>query len=89
MSLSPDLFASRRTVAARRKSRIGTRVERLTLAAIALLLMLYGEQWLLQQAPAAADELTVATCVIDAVDGTDARANVCARDLPIHDEATR
>jgi hypothetical protein len=86
MPQSADSFSSGRTV---RKGRIGRRVERLTLAAGALLLMLYGEQWLLQRAPAAADELTVATCMIDAVEGTPAGANVCASELPIHDEATR
>ncbi len=87
--MSADPFASRCTVPAPRKPRIGARVERLTLAAIALLLMLYGEQWLFERAPTAADELTVASCMIDAVDGAEARANVCASDLPIHDEAAR
>jgi hypothetical protein len=89
MSLYTPFFAPRCTTPARRKPRIGARVERLTLAAIALLLMVYGEQWLLQQAPATADELTLGTCMIDAVDGTDARANVCVSDLSIHDEAAR
>jgi hypothetical protein len=89
MPLTAKRFAFGRPVRARRKSWIAARVERLTLAAVALLLMLYGEQWLLQQSPAAVDELTVATCMIDAVDGADARTNVCASDLPIHDEAAR
>jgi hypothetical protein len=89
MPLHANPFASRCTVPARRRPRIGARIERLTLAAIALLVMAYGEQWLFQRAPAAADELTVATCAIDAVDGADARTNACASDLPIHDEATR
>ena len=86
----PDPFpASHCIVASRRQAGIAARVEKLALAAIALLLMLYGEQWLLQEAPSARDELIVATCMIDAIDGADARASVCASDLPIHDEATR
>jgi hypothetical protein len=54
-----------------------------------LLLMLYGEQWLLQ-APAAADEWIVATCMVDAFDG-DLRSatNLCTNDVPIMDEEER
>lgn len=73
----------------RRTAAIGARLEALALVAVALLLVVYGEQWLLQQAPTTPDELMVATCMLDAVDGADARTSVCAADLPIPDEATR
>jgi len=89
MPLHANPFASRCTVPARRRPRIGARIERLTLAAIALLVMAYGEQWLFQRAPAAAAQVHERLGRLDAVDGADARTNACASDLPIHDEATR
>jgi hypothetical protein len=46
------------------------------LAVVALLLMLNGARWLLQESPPAANELLVATCVLDAV-ADDARLRVC------------
>ena len=46
------------------------------LAVVALLLMLNGARWLLQESPPAANELLVATCVLDAVTH-DARLRVC------------
>lgn len=66
-----------------------SKISATALAAVALLLVLYGEQWLLQQPPPIPDELVVATCMLDAVDGGDARSGICAADLPIFDEATR
>ena len=50
------------------RTRIGARITSVALALAALLLMLNGEVWLLQRTPARPDELTVATCAIDAVD---------------------
>src|SRR5882672_4889040 len=60
--------------------RVGTRLTAFALAALALLLMLYGERWLLEQGPAATNELTVATCVVDAVYREAGPANACASD---------
>ena len=58
---------------------IGARITALSLALAALLLMLNGEIWLLQRTPDAPDELTVATCAIDAVDPDAGLVNACGQ----------
>ena len=50
------------------RPRIGARVIAVALAVVAVLLMLNGEAWLLARTSGAPDELTIATCFIDAVD---------------------
>ena len=45
-----------------------SRATMVALALLALLLMLNGEIWLLQRSSGAPDELTVATCAVEAVD---------------------
>lgn len=58
--------------------RIRARLTVFAAVAAALLLMAYGEQWMLQRAPASADELAVATYAVDALAGgvaIDASAN--------------
>lgn len=57
---------SRRSTASPRPSR--SRATTIALALLALLLMLNGEIWLLQRTSNAPDELTVATCAVEAVD---------------------
>ena len=57
---------SRRSTTSPRSPR--SRATAVALALLALLLMLNGEIWLLQRTSGAPDELTVATCAIEAVD---------------------
>jgi hypothetical protein len=68
--------------AARRPKRVRpTLRSRLVTIAIALAVlygMYNGERWLLEHSSASANELTVATCVVDIVFGDRARENVCA-----------
>jgi len=47
------------------------------IAAVALLLTLNGVRWLLQESPAAANELLVATCLLDSVSGELDSPRVC------------
>ena len=63
----------------RARSRIGARVTAFALALAALLLMLNGEVWLLQRTSDTPDELTVATCAIDAVDPDAGLVKACAK----------
>jgi len=42
-----------------------------------LLLMVNGARWMLEESPAAANELTVATCILDAVYTEAPRADPC------------
>jgi hypothetical protein len=55
----------------------GARMTAFALAAAAVLLMLYGELWLLERSTVAADELTMAACLIDAVDPDRIPTSVC------------
>jgi hypothetical protein len=55
----------------------GARMAAFALAAAAVLLMLYGELWLLERSTVAADELTMASCLIDAVDPDRIPTSVC------------
>jgi hypothetical protein len=93
MAMTPARCGVSRGSAMRRRmslrTRIAARIEVIALSVAMLLLMLYGEQWLLQ-APAAADEWIVATCMVDAFDG-DLRSatNLCTNDVPIMDEEER
>ena len=58
---------------------IGARVAAFALALAALLLMLNGEVWLLQRTSRRPDELTVATCAIDAVDPDAGLVKACGK----------
>ena len=53
------------------------RTSAVVVATAIVLLMLYGEAWLLQRTHDAPDELTVATCALDAVASDAGRASVC------------
>ena len=55
----------------------GIRWKTLALAVVALLLVLNGARWLLQESPPAANQLLVATCVIDSVTGDETPSRVC------------
>jgi hypothetical protein len=58
---------------------LGARTTAVVLASAIVLLMLYGEAWLLQRTHDAPDELTVATCAFDAVASDADRASACMR----------
>ena len=73
----PARCATRRMRRAR--SRIGARVTAFALAFAALLLMLNGEVWLLQRTSDTPDELTVATCAINAVDPDAGLVKACGK----------
>jgi hypothetical protein len=64
---------------ARARPGIGARITAYSLALAALLLMLNGEVWLLQGPSDAPDELTVATCAIDAVDPDASLVKACGQ----------
>jgi len=64
--------------AARRRSRTATRITAFALTLAALLLMLNGEVWLLQRTSDVPDELTVATCAIQAVGPDAGLVKACA-----------
>lgn len=68
----------------RAKASVGT----LAIATLALVLILYGQQWVLQQSPAAPNELTVAACILDAVNGDATPANACTRGVLNDDKET-
>jgi hypothetical protein len=55
----------------------GLRWTTLAVAVVALLLMLNGSRWLLQESPPAANELLVATCVLQSVSDDEAPSQVC------------
>jgi hypothetical protein len=63
----------------RARPRTGARLTAIALAFAALLLMLNGEVWLLQRASDVPDDLTVATCAIDAVGPDAGLVNACAK----------
>ena len=53
----------------RNMRRVGARLAALAAAAAALVLMSYGEHWLLQQAPATPSELAAAAYAVDTLAG--------------------
>ena len=55
----------------------GVRWTTLAVAAVALLLMLNGARWLLNESPPAANELLVATCALDSISSDEAPLRVC------------
>ena len=73
----PARATPRRAAPARRG--IGARVTAFALALAAVLLMLTGEVWLLQGTANLPDELTVATCAIDAVDPDAGLVKACGK----------
>ena len=82
----PSRCAPRRALRAR--VGVGARITAFSLALAALLLMLNGEVWLLQRAPGAPDELTVATCAIDAVDPDASLVKACGQRMLNVDKET-
>ena len=64
------------------KPTAGVRWTTLAVAVVALLLMLNGSQWLLHESPAAANELLVATCVLQSVSDDEAPLQVCTQTRP-------
>ena len=73
----PSRCAPRRALRARLG--VGARITAFSLALAALLLMLNGEVWLLQRGSDVPDELTVATCAIDAVGPDAGLVKACAK----------
>ena len=67
--------ASRRV--ARAKPALRTRLAKLAIALAVLYVMFSGERWVLEHSPAAANELIVATCAVDAVFGDAAPTSAC------------
>ena len=65
----------------RKRQRIRARVILLAVAAAMLVLMSYGEHWLLQQAPATPSELAAATYAVDALSGGAVVVDADANDL--------
>ena len=61
----------------RRRISLVARTLALALALAAVLVALSGEQWLLEEAPPAVNELTLATCVLDDVYGNVLPAAAC------------
>ena len=59
------------------KPALAARLIVLAIVAVALLLMVNGGTWLLEESPAASNELTVATCILDVVYGEAAPADAC------------
>jgi hypothetical protein len=64
-----SLATCRKRLTRRTKPALATRVAKLAIAVLALAVMFYGARWSLLEAPAAASELVIATCMIDAVYG--------------------
>jgi hypothetical protein len=62
---------------ARAKPTLTARLIVLAIAVTALLLMVNGGTWLLEESPAAANELTVATCLFDVVYGEGTEPDAC------------
>jgi len=68
--------ASRR--AKQPKPALRSRLVTIAIALAVLCGMYNGERWLLEHSPASANELVVATCVVDVVFGDGAPKNLCA-----------
>lgn len=69
----------------RARASIGTRLATFVIAALALLLILYGQHWMLQRSPASPDELTVATCIVGAVANDPVPDHTCTSSV-VHDD---
>ena len=69
--------ACRERSLARAKPTLSARLIVLAIAVTALVLMVNGGTWLLEESPAAANELTVATCIFDVVYGEGAEPDAC------------
>ena len=65
----------------RRRNRVRGRLAAFAFAAAALVLMAYGQHWLMQQAPAAASELAAATYAVDALSGGTVVVDADANDI--------
>jgi hypothetical protein len=61
-----------------------SRATTVALALLGLLLMLNGEIWLLERTSSAPDELTVATCAVEAVDPGFGLLRACTQTTTIH-----
>ena len=70
-----------RRVASARSLSLGsilcTRWTTLAIALAALLLMINGARWLLQESPRAANQLVAATCVVEMIKGEPVRGDTC------------
>ena len=64
----------------------GAYVATLALVTLALVLLLYGARWTLEQLPAAPDELAAATCMLDALNADVRPASACASHVSIDKE---
>ena len=80
----------RRACTKRRNSAHGVRgrLAAFAFTAAALALMAYGQHWLLQQAPAAASELAMATYAVDALSGGSAATDALANDTETNGKDT-
>jgi len=75
--------------AARAKPTLGARLGKVAIALVALYVIVNGERWVLEHSPAAANELIVATCVVDSVFGNAIPANACTSGGTSVDEESR
>ena len=60
------------------KRPVSSRLVTIAIALAVIYGMYNGERWLLEHSPAPANELSVATCMVDIVFGDGALANLCA-----------
>ena len=65
--------------AARGKPAHRTRLAKVAIALAVIYVVFIGERWVLEHSPPAANELIVATCVVDVVFGDAIPANVCTK----------
>jgi hypothetical protein len=77
METTVPMNCCRARPSAQAKPTVAARLIVLAIAVTALLLMVNGGSWLLEESPAAANELTVATCIFDVVYGEGAQPDAC------------
>ncbi len=65
--------------AAREKPALRTRLAKIAIALSLIYVVFIGERWVLEHSPPAANELIVATCVVDVVFGDAIPASVCTK----------
>ena len=90
MTCGRSCAARRLRIPTRARPTLGARLTTLAIVLIGLLVMSYGQHWVLARSALDANELTMATCVVDAVYGDAGRAAVCTSGVPSNDkEAAR
>jgi hypothetical protein len=71
------------------KASFVTRLSQYALVLLALPVIAYGARWSVLEAPAAASEFVVATCIVDVVAGDVADARECTNSAAFPEAATR